>query len=115
MKGVRLPSAVEKKNGIKCKETELQEDDTIFQKLNVSHVLKVCGMELIVEKTSFLCDHKTKKDYENQDATYLMINPGDGFADINWQDFVGPVVLFRKDKKTSPCMNMKRSKSFFMI
>lgn len=113
VKGVRLPSAVEKKNRIKCKETELQEGDTIFQRLNVSHVLKVCGMELIVEKTSFLCDHITKKDYENQDATYLMINPGHGFADIKWQDFVGPVVLFRKDKKDFTLHEYEKINEFF--
>jgi hypothetical protein len=76
-------------------------------------VLKVCGMELIVEKTSFLCDHITKKDYENQDATYLMINPGHGFADIKWQDFVGPVVLFRKDKKDFTLHEYEKINEFF--
>eukprot|EP00747_Dinoflagellata_sp_TGD_P070917 gnl/TRDRNA2_/TRDRNA2_156803_c0_seq1.p1 gnl/TRDRNA2_/TRDRNA2_156803_c0~~gnl/TRDRNA2_/TRDRNA2_156803_c0_seq1.p1 ORF type:complete len:299 (+),score=46.88 gnl/TRDRNA2_/TRDRNA2_156803_c0_seq1:57-953(+) len=38
-------------------------------------------------------------DYDNQWATFLMIDPASGFAPDDWQAYVGPVVVWRPDGK----------------
>ena len=62
----------------------------------VSPVSVMIGIELCVAKVEPLYEVFTDRaQYDNQFATYLMIDPITGFAPDRWQSFVGPVVVWR--------------------
>lgn len=54
-------------------------------------LLRKCGLELAV-----LREHAGPSN-DNQPATWLMIEPHNGFAPWHWQKQVGPVVVVRRD------------------
>uniref|UniRef100_A0A7S1YHI8 Uncharacterized protein n=1 Tax=Grammatophora oceanica TaxID=210454 RepID=A0A7S1YHI8_9STRA len=60
-----------------------------------SPAMALCGLPLIVKKTTPRRRLGDQSDYDNQWATWLMIDPRSGFAPSEWQSYVGPVYVFR--------------------
>lgn len=54
------------------------------------------GIPLCVAKMEPSCGLKERRQWDNQLATYLMIDAGTGFAPDRWQSFVGPIAVWRE-------------------
>lgn len=73
-------------------------DHSMFTTCNLNGnvpVMKLCGLPLFVKKVKpyrYLSDFGAA---DNQRATYLMIEPHNGFAPHQWQNNVGPVLVYR--------------------
>ena len=60
-------------------------------------VPRLCGIPLVVAKVQPYVRLGERGDYDNQWATFLMIESSNGFAPPAWQSHVGPVVVYRDD------------------
>lgn len=69
-------------------------------------VPRLCGIPLMVAKMQPFVKLGDQGDYDNQWATYLMIDPKSGFAPLEWQSYVGPVVAYRDDGEDFSCQDM---------
>jgi hypothetical protein len=63
--------------------------------MEMSPVSQLIGIPLCAAKVEPLIVFTDRADFDNQWATYLMIDPASGFAPDKWQAFVGPVVVWR--------------------
>lgn len=73
-------------------------DHSMFHQCNPngnSRVMMHCGLNLMVQRVKPYIPLNERVDYDNQWATFLMINPNDGFAPMDWQSYVGPVLVYR--------------------
>jgi hypothetical protein len=60
-----------------------------------SPVMALCGFPLIVRKTKPRSNTlRDQADYDNQWATWMKIDPNDGFSPPDCQSFVGPVYVY---------------------
>ena len=60
-----------------------------------SPAMALCGLPLIVKQTTPRRRLQEPVDYDNQWATWLMIEPMSGLAPPKWQSYVGPVLVYR--------------------
>lgn len=60
-------------------------------------VPRLAGIPLMMARTRPYVTLRDQRDYDNQWATYLMIEPNSGFAPLEWQSLVGPVLVYRDD------------------
>ena len=58
-------------------------------------VLALCGLPIMVKKVKPYVRLREREDYDNQWATWMMIDPRSGFAPPEWQSYVGPVLVYR--------------------
>jgi len=58
-------------------------------------VMRLLGLSLIMQKVEPYTDLSEFGKADNQKATYMMIDPHNGFAPWEWQSNVGPVLVFR--------------------
>ena len=69
----------------------------MFQAKGNAPALALCGLPLVVKKTTTKTKLTEREDYDNQWATFLMIDPVTGFAPKKWQSNVGPVLVYRPE------------------
>lgn len=55
----------------------------------------LCGFPLQLHKAKPRETLRDQAEYDNQLATYAMIEPRNGFAPMSWQSYVGPVYMYR--------------------
>ena len=68
--------------------------------MEVPPISRMIGIQLCVAKVDPLNEVLTDRaDFDNQFATYLLIDPTSGFAPARWQSFVGPVVVWRASRE----------------
>jgi len=60
-----------------------------------SPVLKRCGFPLVVVRFPYNRKIHPRKHYDNQFATYMLIDAHSGFAPKEWQSYVGPILVYR--------------------
>ena len=60
-------------------------------------VPSLCGVPLQMAKVEPYNPLKERADYDNQWSTWFIIDATTGFAPMEWQSWVGPTVVFRKD------------------
>jgi len=58
-------------------------------------VMRLLGLPLMLQKVKSYTDLSEFGAADNQKATYLMIEPHNGFAPLEWLNDVGPVLVFR--------------------
>ena len=63
----------------------------------VAPVPALLGIRLHVTRVRPRSDLVERADFDNQWATWMMIEPVSGFAPPRWQAHVGPVVVWRPD------------------
>jgi hypothetical protein len=88
---------------------EVDSNDPIFSGGKRCPISKKLGISVIVRK----CENVKAKDrdqLQNQMVTYMMAEAGDGFAPMDWQDYVGNVIFVREDKKP---LDVKELQSLF--
>ena len=70
-------------------------DHPMFKESGNSPIMEQCGIPLVIKKVEpkFKLVHQAQ--YDNQWATFCMADPGHGIAPMEWQSFVGPVLIFR--------------------
>ena len=68
-------------------------NDPIFEMKPNCPIGRMIGLPLCIYKLDY--DGTGRGDYVNQWATFCMIDADDGFAPMSWQDYVGPVQIFR--------------------
>jgi hypothetical protein len=59
--------------------------------------LALCGVNVVVVKTKPVIPLHDKCDYDCFWATWMKIEPCSGFAPMEWQNFVGPCLVYRPD------------------
>lgn len=64
-----------------------------------SPVLQMCSYPVKIAKVEPYTKLVERVDYDNQMATYLMVDSVSGFAPSNWQSYVGSVVIYRPGGK----------------
>eukprot|EP00928_Gymnodinium_smaydae_P038677 TRINITY_DN26627_c0_g1_i1.p1 TRINITY_DN26627_c0_g1~~TRINITY_DN26627_c0_g1_i1.p1 ORF type:complete len:279 (+),score=35.50 TRINITY_DN26627_c0_g1_i1:81-839(+) len=76
---------------------------SVLEKLpyEISPLSTVLGFPLRLSRVLPRSDLRERADWDNQWATWMMIDPKTGFAPDNWQSFVGPVVVWRSDGQIS--------------
>jgi len=75
--------------------------------------MALCGWPLMVQKTKPRKILVERGDYDNVWATWLMINPNNGFAPLKWQSYVGPVYVFRPNGSADvSCDDMDATNEF---
>eukprot|EP00656_Telonema_subtile_P043623 TRINITY_DN49972_c0_g1_i1.p1 TRINITY_DN49972_c0_g1~~TRINITY_DN49972_c0_g1_i1.p1 ORF type:complete len:256 (-),score=67.09 TRINITY_DN49972_c0_g1_i1:31-798(-) len=58
------------------------------------------GVPLLVAKAQPYLKLRERRDFDNQWATWLMIEQSNGgFAPAEWQSYVGPVLVYREDEQ----------------
>ena len=57
----------------------------------------LCGIPLQMAKVEPYNALKERAEYDNQWATWFIVNATSGFAPMEWQSWVGPTVLYRED------------------
>ena len=58
-------------------------------------VLNRCGFPLVIVRYPYNRQIRPRSHYDNQFATYMLINVLSGFAPPEWQSYVGPVLAYR--------------------
>ena len=58
-------------------------------------VLNRCGFPLVIVRYPYNRQIRPRSHYDNQFATYMLINVQSGFAPPEWQSYVGPVLAYR--------------------
>lgn len=61
--------------------------------------LALCGVPFVVKKIESRTSLRERYHYDNQWATYMMIDPISGFAPPEWQSYVGSVLIYRPGGK----------------
>lgn len=74
--------------------------------------MALCGLPLVVKKTTPRKRLGDRADYDNQWATWLMIEPNSGFAPAEWQSGVGPVLVYRPSGKIFSADDMDATNEF---
>lgn len=59
--------------------------------------LALCGINVIVAKTEPVIPFNDRGDYDCTWATRMKIEPDSGFAPMQWQQYVGPCLVYRPD------------------
>ena len=67
----------------------------------VSPVSRLLGFPLYISRVKPHSKLTSRAAMDNQWATYMMINPSSGFAPMQWQSHVGPVIVWRRDGAVS--------------
>jgi hypothetical protein len=95
IKIVRLSCNGEWENGMPFVQTLTKlSTDPIFQEKSNCPVGSIINLPLVIKKLHY--NSSSRADYQNQWATYIKLDPSHGgFASLDWQDYVGPVYIFR--------------------
>jgi len=62
---------------------------------SASPIAEKLGFPLHLARVKPRSEFRGRADYDNQWATFMMIDEGTGFAPTAWQSYVGPVVVWR--------------------
>lgn len=60
-------------------------------------VMDLFGVPLVIQQIPPVVPLRERVDYDNQWATFFMIDPVTGFAPPKWQSFIGPVLVYRPE------------------
>jgi len=93
---VRLGAAVE---GGPLHVVETRVPKQLLPDVTACPVPHAVGVPLLVAKARPYKTLRERADYDNQWATWLMIDPNSGFAPDAWQSFIGPVWVYREDDR----------------
>ena len=72
--------------------------DEIDPQRGTCPVLATAGVPCVLRRLEGAAENcSSKADFDNQWATYFMIEPSSGFAPPAWQDNVGPTIMYKAD------------------
>jgi hypothetical protein len=67
----------------------------MFEESGNSPVMERCGIPLVIKKVEPKSKLTHQAEYDNQWATWCMADPVHGIAPMEWQNGVGPVLIYR--------------------
>lgn len=72
--------------------------DGVDPKKGTCPVLALAGVPCVLRRLDGAAEGcSTKAHFDNQWSTFFMIEPVSGFAPPDWQDYVGPTIMYKAD------------------
>ena len=97
--GVRINCKADMGDGGLFKKVQVPDDDPIFTKGEICPVASLLGLKLRAMQLPKQKGNIEPHMFDNQPATYMMIDTISGFAAPRWQRQAGTTLFVREDKK----------------